>query len=116
LAVVRVPVADHALTPAAFELCSCTSIAAPAARPDNSYGLVTPDTVVQLAAPAGLHQRANPVAAPCVLSITGAAQVTLRSLPVPCANVGALGAFGGIGGGAVTVADEDGGLARLFVE
>jgi len=36
----------------------------------------------------------NPVAAPCVLSTAGAVQVTIRSLPVPCASDAALGVFG----------------------
>jgi hypothetical protein len=35
-----------------------------------------------------------PVAALCVLSIAGADQVTVRSLPVPCASDTALGVFG----------------------
>ena len=54
VAVVSVLVADHALVPVAFELCICTSIAAPAAKPDRLYGLVTPDTIVQAPAPDGL--------------------------------------------------------------
>jgi hypothetical protein len=86
--VVSVLMADHALVPAAFEAWSCTSIAAPAAKPDKSCGLVTPVTVVQAPAPEGLDRRLNPVAASCVLSTAGAAQVTIRSLPVPCASVG----------------------------
>jgi len=93
VAVVSVLVADHALVPAALELWSCTSIAAPAARPDRVYGLVTPATVVQVPAPEGLDRRLNPVAALCVLSIAGAVHVTVRSLPVPCAS-DALGVFG----------------------
>jgi hypothetical protein len=44
----------------------------------------------------------NPVAAPCVLSIAGAVQVTMRSLPVPRASSAALGVFGA--GVTVTVA------------
>jgi hypothetical protein len=55
---------------------------------------VTPDTVVQVPAPEGLDRRTNPAAAACVLSTAGAAQVTLRSLPVPFANVAAFGTFG----------------------
>jgi hypothetical protein len=55
---------------------------------------VTPDTVVQVPAPAGLDRRANPVAAPCVLSIAGAVQVTVRSLPAPCASDTPLNVFG----------------------
>ena len=91
---VSVLVVDQALVPAAFEPWTCTSIAAPAARPDRSYGLATPVTVVQVPAPEGLDRRLKPVAAPCVLSIAGAVQVTVRSLPAPCASDGALGAFG----------------------
>jgi hypothetical protein len=82
-----------ALAPVAFELCTRTSIAAPAARPERLYGLMTPDTVVQVAAPEGLDSALNAVAALCVLSIAGAAQVTIRVLPVPCAN-DALGVLG----------------------
>ena len=93
VAVVSVAVADHALVPAILELWSCTSIAAPADKPDKAYGLVTPDTIVQLPAPDGLDRRLNPVAALCVLSVAGAAQVTIRVLPGPCASDG-LGAFG----------------------
>jgi hypothetical protein len=96
---VSVLVADHALVPAKFELCICTSIAAPAARPDRLYGPVTPDTVVQAAVPDGLDRRLNPVAALCELSIDGAAQVTVRALPAPCASDAALGVFGGYTGG-----------------
>jgi len=92
-AVASVLVADHALVPAAFELWSWTSIAAPAARPDRVYGLVTPDTVVQVAAPEGLDRRLNPMAAPCVLSIAGAVHVTVRALPGPCTSDTALGGF-----------------------
>ena len=57
VAVVRVAVADHALDPALFALCTCTSNAAPAIRPDRLYGLVTPDTVVHVPAPDGLDRR-----------------------------------------------------------
>jgi hypothetical protein len=46
-------------------------------------------------APDGLDRRLNPVAAPCVPSITGAAQVTVRLLPVPCASAAAADVFGG---------------------
>ena len=58
------------------------------------YGLVTPDTVVQVPAPDGLDRRLKLVAALCVLSIAGAVQVTLRLLPVPCASDTAFGVFG----------------------
>ena len=58
------------------------------------YGLVTPDTVVQVPAPEGLDRRLKPVAALCVLSTAGAVQVTVRLLPVPCASDAALGVFG----------------------
>jgi hypothetical protein len=58
---------------------------------------VTPDTVVQVPAPEGLDRKLNPVAAPCVLSIAGAVQVTVRSLPLPCASDAAPGAFGAYG-------------------
>jgi hypothetical protein len=95
-AVVSVVVADHALAPAAFVLCICTSIAAPAASPDRLYGLVTPDTVVQVPAPEGLDRKLDPVAALCVLSTVGAVQVTVRLLPVPCASDAALGVFGAL--------------------
>src|SRR5208337_1426023 len=100
VAVVSVLMADHALVPAAFELWSWTSIATPAANPDRRYGLVTPDTIVQVPAPEGLDPRLNPMAASCVLSIAGAVQVTVRSLPGPCASDGALGGFAicGVGG------------------
>jgi len=54
---------------------------------------VTPVTVVQVPAPEGLDRRLNPVAALCVLSTTGFVQVTVRSLPIPCAS-DALGEFG----------------------
>jgi hypothetical protein len=63
------------------------------------YGLVTPDTVVQVVAPVGLDRRLNPLAALCVLSPAGAVQVTVRALPVPCASNAALGVFGMYGGG-----------------
>ena len=53
--------------------------------------------VVQVAVPAGLDRRANPVAASCVPSTAGAVQVTVRSLPVPCTSETALGAFGACG-------------------
>jgi hypothetical protein len=102
MAVVSVLVADHALVPVAFELWICTSIAAPAARPDRWYGLVTPDTTVQAPAPDGLDRRLNPVAPPCVPSTAGIVQVTVRVVPVPCASDAAFGVFGrysGLGGG-----------------
>ena len=38
VAVVRVAVADHALDPALFALCTCTSYAAPAIRPNRLEG------------------------------------------------------------------------------
>jgi hypothetical protein len=41
------------------------------------------------------------VAAPCVPSTTGAVQVTVRSLPVPCASETPLGTFGTLTTGAV---------------
>lgn len=94
VAVVSVLVADHALVPAVFDPSTCTSNAAPAARPDRLYGLVTPDTVVQVPAPEGLERRLNPVAASCEPSIVGAIQVTVRLLPVPCASVTPPGVFG----------------------
>jgi hypothetical protein len=62
-AVVSVLVADHVLVPVTFELCTCTSIAVRAAKPDRLYGLVTPDTIVQVPAPEGLDRRLKPVAA-----------------------------------------------------
>jgi hypothetical protein len=102
MAVVSVLVAVHALVPVAFELWICTSIAAPAAKPDRLYGLVTPDTIVQAPAPCGLDWRLNPVAAPCVPSTAGILQVTVSVVPVPCASDAALGVFGrysGSGGG-----------------
>ena len=83
VAVISVLVADQALLPAVFTLSSCTSIAAAAARPDRVYGLVTPDTVVQVPAPDGLDCKLNPEAALCVLSIAGALQVTVRLAPAP---------------------------------
>ena len=91
---VSVLVADQALVPAAFEPWSCTSIAAPAARPDRSYGHADTGHVVQVPTPEGLDCRLKLVAALCVPSIAGAVQVTVRSLPVPCANDGAAGVFG----------------------
>jgi hypothetical protein len=102
-AVISVLVADHALVPAVFTPWIRTSIAAPAARPDRSYGLVTFDTVVQVLAPEGLLCKSNDVAALCVLSSAGAVQITVRSLPEPCAKDAACGVFGrsvaGAGGG-----------------
>jgi hypothetical protein len=98
-AVVSVLVADHALVPAVFELWIWTSIAAPAAKPDRLYGLVTPIIVAQIAAPEGLDRRLNPVATLCELSTAGAAQVTVRLLPEPRASDGALGMFGICGAG-----------------
>jgi hypothetical protein len=93
-AVVSVLVADHALVPALLALWICTSIAAPAARPDRSYGLVTFDTVVQVLAPEGLDCRSNAVAALCELSTAGGVQVTVRSLPEPGARDAACGVLG----------------------
>jgi hypothetical protein len=108
-AVVSVPLADHALPPAEVTPWTWTSYAVPAVSPDNSYGLVTFGSVVQAVAPEGLNHRLNPVAALCPLSTAGAAQVTARSLPEPCARDGADGAFeiwvaGGCGGVGVDVA------------
>ncbi len=93
-AVVSVLPADHALVPATFAPWIRTSVAAPAARPDRTYGLVTFDACVQTLAPEGLDCRLNTVAALCVLSTAGAVQVTVRPLPGPCASDGAAGAFG----------------------
>ncbi len=53
-----------------------------------------PDTVVQVPAPEGLDRRLKLAAALCVLSTAGAAQVTVRLLPAPCANDAAPGTFG----------------------
>jgi hypothetical protein len=92
-AVASVLVADQALVPDASVLCTCTSYAAPALRPLRVYGLVTPATFVHMAAPELLNWRLKPAAALCVLSIAGVVQVTVRLLPVPCANDGAPGAF-----------------------
>jgi hypothetical protein len=92
--VVAVLVADHTLVPAALAAWIWTSIATPAARPDRSYGLVTFGTAVQVPAPEGLDCRLNQAAAPCVLSTVGAVQLTMRSLPGPCASDGAAGVFG----------------------
>jgi hypothetical protein len=94
LAVVNVLVADHALAPAAFAHWSRTSTATPAASPDRSYGLVTPDTNVQTPAPDGLDCRLKLVATPWVLSTAGAVQVTTRLLPAPWASDTAAGMFG----------------------
>lgn len=77
-AVDSVLVADHALAPAAFRLCTWTSNAVPTASPANAYGLATFDTTVQELAPAGLNCRLNPVEALCVLSTAGTVQVTVR--------------------------------------
>ncbi len=92
--VISVLVADQAPAPTASEPWICTSNAAPAARLDRVYGLVTPETIVQAPAPEGLDRRLNAVAAPCVPSITGGVQDTVRLLPVPCASDGAAGALG----------------------
>lgn len=101
-AVESVLVGDHMLVPVALTPWTCTSIGELAARPDRLYGLVTFLTVVQVPAPAGLYCRLKPVAALCVLSTTGGAQVTVRLLPVPCASDGAPGGFemydAGVGG------------------
>ena len=91
---VSVLVTDQAEVPPAFEASICTSIAAPAARPVSVQGLVTPGTVVHVPAPEGLDRSANAVAALCEASVAGAAQVTVRLLPVPCARETAAGVFG----------------------
>ncbi len=59
------------------------SIAVAPLSPVSVYGLVTPDKVVQVPAPAGLERRLNPVAAPCVPSVAGAVQVTVNFEFVP---------------------------------
>ncbi len=97
-AVVSVIEGDHAPAPAALVLWSCTSIAAPAARADRVYGLVTPDTSVQAPAPDGLDCRLNPMAASCVLSTVGVVQVTMRPLLGPCTSDASLGGFAACGG------------------
>ena len=79
------------------------------------------DTTVHAPAPEGLDRTANPLAAPCVLSIAGAAQVTMRLLPVPCAKVGAPGGFGQSASPVPTVVDAaaagtDGWPARICVD
>lgn len=104
-AVVSVLVADQALVPAAFTLCSSTSIAAPVARPDSVYGLETPDTVAQVFAPDGLDRRLNPVVAPCVASTAGGDQVTVKLPAAPCARIGAPGgaALCGVGSAAAAL-------------
>jgi len=79
------------------------------------YGLVTPDTVVQVAAPVGLDRRLNPVAALCVLSIAGAVQVTVRALPGPCASDTPLGVFGTCGVGVGVAAGGFGSLRPYIV-
>jgi hypothetical protein len=58
------------------------------------YGLLTPDTNVQVPAPEGLNCRLYLVAAPCVLSTAGAGQVTVMLLPAPRTSEAALGVFG----------------------
>jgi hypothetical protein len=60
----------------------------------------------------------NPVAAPCVLSIAEAVQVTVRSLPVPCVSDAALGVFGAYGPAAavVSVPVADHGLVPVAFE
>ena len=61
---------------------------------------MTPDTVVQVPAPAGLERTLNPVAAPCVPSVAGAVQATVNLEVVPSGGgmtpviAGALGANG----------------------
>ena len=115
-AVVNVLVADHALAPTRFEPWTCTSIAAPAARSDRSYGLVTPATIVHVPAPEGLDRTLNPAAAPCVLSTAGAIQVTVRSLPAPCASDSALGVFGANGPAVVSVLVADHALVPAVFE
>jgi len=92
--VVSVLAVDHALVPAAFTPWSCTSIAMPGGRPVRLHGLVAPVTMVQAPVPDGLYRRLNPVAALCVLSAAGAAQLTVRVVPAPCASDAALGVFG----------------------
>ena len=99
--VVPVWAADHAPgLAAAFVAWTSTSIGAAPARPEIVYGLVTPDTTVQVPAPAGLERRLYPVAAPWVPSIVGAVHATLSLLFVPSgggamlATVGAFGAYG----------------------
>ena len=93
-AVVSVLVADQALVPPPLTAWTSTSIAALDAKPDRSYGLLTPVTTVQVPAPEGLHCKLNPMAALCVLSVAGVAQVAMRALPVPWASDAAPGAFG----------------------
>jgi len=108
-AVIAVAVADHALVPPALALWTRTSIAMPESRPDRSYGLVTFGTVVQRLAPEGLDCRLNAVAALCVLSTGGDVQLTVRSVPEPCASDGAVGALGTVAA-VVSVAVTDQGL------
>ena len=79
------------------------------ARLASVYGLVIPDTVVQLLAPEGLDCRLKPVAAPCVVSIAGAVQVTMMLLPAPCASDTALGVYG-VAVAVVSVLGADHGL------
>ena len=52
-AVVSVLVADQALVPPPLTAWTSTSIAALDAKPDRSYGLLTPVTTVQVPAPEG---------------------------------------------------------------
>src|SRR5580658_6356500 len=85
---------------AALVAWTSTSIALAPARPVNVKGLVTPDSVVQVPAPDGLERKLYPVAAPCVLSVAGAVQVTVSLEFVPSgggvtlAIAGAFGAYG----------------------
>ena len=58
---------------------------------------MTPDTDVQVPAPAGLDRRLYVLAALCVPSVAGAAQVTVRFVPLPWASVAAAGVFGALG-------------------
>ena len=55
---------------------------------------MTPGTEVQPLVPAGTYCRLNPAAAPCVPSIAGAVQLTIRLVPVPWDSVIAPGVFG----------------------
>jgi hypothetical protein len=85
---------------AAFVAWTSTSIAVAPVRPVIAYGLATFETVVQVPAPEGLKRRLNPVAAPWVLSIAGAAQVMVSLVFVPSGGAATLeiaGAFGAYG-------------------
>jgi hypothetical protein len=55
---------------------------------------VTPEMSIQAPAPEGLNCRLKLVAVPCMLSIAGAAHVTMRPPPVPCPTDTAPGIFG----------------------